>query len=139
MSDELTSTGNFEAVAPQMKWMPRWFREHFSVTAARTIAVLLFSAGALIANWQWRIKDMERTIAAGQNVQEKQADSFGKQTDALNGINVQLGKLDATLQGLDTRLKQQEEWRTRVEQTAEQIHVPKASYRGARKRESDGR
>lgn len=112
----------------QWKWIPAALRAKFTPTAVISILIAAFSFGSAAATYRAKFHEAEKGRVADHRLLLKQQDTQSDQTKAIANIAAQLAHLDGTLQGLDRRLDNLEDWRNGIKQDvqdANQVRIPK--------------
>jgi hypothetical protein len=124
----IDDTAKFEAIAPSLRWMPKWVRENLSPRAVWTVIGLAFTSGGWIAHESGSRMALEH---ANADLRQSQTDQI-KATQDLNSTVVELNTKVAVLltkvDDIGDRVDEQARKWERVEDTAETFRVPKQHH-----------
>lgn len=117
-------TAKFEAIAPTLRWMPKFVRENLSANAVYTLAGFLVTATAWVANETGQRQVLEHSNSDLQKAQVAQVDATKQLTATVNEINMTLTKVSTRLEDIGEQVDSQQRKWERVESAAE-IRVPR--------------
>jgi hypothetical protein len=117
-------TAKFEAIAPTLRWMPKWIRENLSPRAAWTIIVFTFTCGGYIAHEASSRFELERRLEDEQQRQDEQVKATKELASTVNQLNMNVAVLVTKVDDIGQRVDEQAEKWQRVESAAE-IRVPR--------------
>lgn len=118
-----SDTAKFEAIAPTLRWMPKWVRQNASANAVRAVLVAVFGAGSWIAHETGARVALEHANADLQRSQTAQVDATKELTVTVNQINMNLASIKTRLDDIGEQVDTQGRKWERVESAAE-IRVP---------------
>lgn len=122
-------TAKFEALAPTLRWMPRWVRENLSPRAVWWLLTAIVSCTTWITRETIHGADLER---ANIQLKSSQEASVHELNTSVHELNVSVHELDTKVAVMLTKVddighrvdEQQEKWDL-AEDTAEHFHVPR--------------
>lgn len=114
-----TETAVNKRLLESWSWIPAAVRRRFTPTSVVSIIVVTFGCGGAVATYRAKFHESEMARRADHSLLVEQA-------KGQSAIAVQLAKLDGTLNGLNDRLGDLENWRNGVTHVAETTPIPKA-------------
>lgn len=121
MSDD---TAQFEAIAPTLRWMPKWVRQNASAKAVWSVVLAVFGAGSWIAHESGQRMALEHANADLQRSQTAQIEATLELSRSVKQIDTNLTMVMTRLEDIGKQVDSQQAKWERVESAAE-IPVPR--------------
>src|ERR1700761_515914 len=86
-------TAKFEAIAPTLRWMPKWIRENLSPRAAWTIIVFVFTCGGYITHEAASRMELEHRLQDQQERQNEQIAATKELSTTVTQLNMNVAVL----------------------------------------------
>lgn len=121
---DASDTAKFEAIAPTLRWMPKWVRQNASANAVRAVLVAVFGAGSWIAHETGARVALEHANADLQRSQAAQIEAIKELTTTVNQINTTVASIKTRVDDIGEQVDTQGRKWERVESAAE-IRIPR--------------
>lgn len=121
---DASDTAKFEAIAPTLRWMPKFVRENLSANAVYALAGLLVTATAWVANETGQRKALEHSNSEVQKAQAAQIEAAKELTATVNQINTTVASIKTRVDDIGEQVDTQGRKWERVESAAE-IRIPR--------------
>lgn len=121
MSDD---TAKFEAIAPTLRWMPKWVRENASAKTVWSVLIATFTAGSWIAHETGARVALEHANGDAKEALVAQVQATKELTVTVNQINTTLASIKTRVDDIGEQVDTQGRKWERVESAAE-IRVPR--------------
>lgn len=119
-----SDTAKFEAIAPKLRWMPKWVWQNASAKAVWSVLLAVFGAGSWIAHETGERVALEHANAELQKSQAAQIEASKELAAMVNQINTTVASIKTRVDDIGEQVDTQGRKWERVESAAE-IRIPR--------------
>jgi hypothetical protein len=121
---DASDTAKFEAIAPTLRWMPKFVRENLSAKTVWTVGLAVFGAGSWIAHETGARVALEHANADLKASAAAQVQAIKELTTTVNQINTTVASIKTRVDDIGEQVDTQGRKWERVESAAE-IRIPR--------------